>query len=128
MGKQENKISIDLSDNRNVYKNTAQDYIVTTRDKIELVLLKTEKCLTNKNAWMTPLGLIVTCVITLLSSDFKDFILSASVWKAVFILTTIICIIWLVYALYVLIRNWHKGNIDDIIDSIISETKKDGLE
>ncbi len=125
MGKQENKLSIDLSDNRNVYKNTAQDYIVTTRDKIELVLLKTEKCLTNKNAWMTPFGLVITCVITLLTADFKDFVLSASVWKALFILTTILCSIWLIYSLFVLIKNWNKGNIEDIIDSIISEAKRD---
>lgn len=43
MGKQD-RLNIDLNDNRNVYQNTAQDYIVTTKDKLELVLLKTEKC------------------------------------------------------------------------------------
>lgn len=124
MGRQENKLSIDLSDNRNVYKNTAQDIIVTTKDKLELVLLKTEKCLAKKNAWMTPLGLVVTCVLTLLTADFKEFIISASVWKAIFIITTIICSIWLIYSLCILFKNLKKGNIDDIINQIISESNK----
>ena len=48
MGRQDNKLHIDITDNRNVFNNTAQDIIVTTKDKIELVLLKTEKYLANK--------------------------------------------------------------------------------
>lgn len=123
MGKQD-KLNIDLNDNRNVYQNTAQDYIVTTKDKLELVLLKTEKCLSSKNAWMTPLGLVVSCSLTIFSSNFKDFVLPASVWQAIFILTTVICLLWLCYTLYILARNWNKGDIEDIINKIIAESGK----
>lgn len=123
MSKQD-KLNIDLNDNRNVYQNTAQDYVVTTKDKLELVLLKTEKRLSSKNAWMTPLGLVLSCTLSLLSSNFKDFILPANVWYAIFIITTIICFFWLCYTIYLLIVNWNKGNIDNIIKNIIKESGK----
>ena len=125
MGRQDNKLHIDITDNRNVFNNTAQDIIVTTKDKIELVLLKTEKYLANKKEWITPMGLIITCVITLLTADFKDFLFSASVWKAVFIITTVICSIWLIHSLCNLFKNFNKGNINDIINQIISESNKE---
>lgn len=123
MGKQD-KLNIDLTDNRNVYKNTAQDYVVTTRDKLELVLLKTEKCLSKRNSWMTPLGLLVTCSVTLLTAKFKDFVLPSNVWNAVFILASIICFFWLVQSLVVLVKYWNKGNVEDILNKIISESEE----
>ena len=122
MGKQD-KLNIDLTDNRNVYKNTAQDYVVTTRDKLELVLLKTEKCLAKRNSWMTPLGLFITCSITLLTANFKDFVLPPNVWNAVFIIASIICFFWLVQSLVVLVKYWNKGNVEDILNKIISESE-----
>ena len=121
MGQQD--INIDLNNNLNVYQNTAQDCIVTTRDKIELVLIKTEKALSAKNSWMTPLGLVITCIVALASADFKNYILSSSEWKALFVLTTIVCCFWLCRALSIAWKNRKKGNIDDIINQIISETK-----
>ena len=121
MGQQD--INIDLNDNLNVYQNTAQDCIVTTRDKIELVLIKTEKALSAKNSWMTPLGLVITCIVALASADFNNFILSSSEWKALFVLSTIICSIWLFRALLVAWKSRKKGNIESIINQIISESK-----
>lgn len=127
MGKN-NTINIDLTDNRNIYKNTAQDYIVTTKDKLELVLLKTEKSLSGKKSWITPLSLMIACVISLISSDFKAFILPANVWEALFIISTVIFGIWLIKASIVAWNNRDKGNIQDIINLIISESTKIGKE
>lgn len=122
MGQQD--INIDLNADLNVYQNTAQDCIVTTRDKLELVLIKTEKVLSTKRSWMTPLGLFITCIIALSSADFKDFILSASVWKALFVLSSILCGIWLIQTLIQAWRNRKGGNIEDIINQIISTSKQ----
>ena len=121
MGQQD--ISIDLNANLNVYQNTAQDCIVTTRDKLELVLIKTEKAIATKKAWMTPLGLFVTCIVALSSADFNDFILTASVWKALFVLSSIVCGIWLIQTIIQAWKNRKGGNIEGIINQIISESK-----
>jgi hypothetical protein len=118
------KLNIVLNDNRNVYQNITQDYVIITKDKLELVLLKTEKCLSKKNAWMTPLGLFVSCLLAILSANFKDFIFPANVWHALFIMTTCICFCWFCYTAYVSFRNKKKGNIDDIINKIIPESRK----
>ena len=118
-----NRLNIDLNDNRNVYQNTAQDYIITTKDKLELVLFKTEKSLSSKNAWKTPLGLIVSFVLALLSANFKDYFFSAEVWHSIFVVSTIVCLFWLFYALKLLVRDWNKGNIEDIISKIIAESE-----
>ena len=122
MGQQD--INIDLNDNLNVYQNTAQDCIVTTKDKLELVLIKTEKALVDKNSWQTPLGLIVSCIVALVSSNFKDFILTASEWKSLFVFSVIACSIWLLHTIKIAWRNRRKGNIDNIIEQIISESKQ----
>lgn len=68
--KEQNGLNIVFDDNRNVYQNTAQDYILTTKDKLELVLLKAEKNISSKNSWKTPLGMVVSCILALLSSNF----------------------------------------------------------
>ena len=117
-----NKINIELNDNRNIFQNTSQDYIVTTKDKLELVLLKTKKCLTSKDSWQTPLGLLISCLLTLLTTNFKDFILPANVWAAIFVIATVICFIWLVKTLYNLYINRNKGDIEYIIKKIIKES------
>ncbi len=122
MGQQD--INIDLNDNLNVYQNTAQDCIVTTKDKLELVLIKTEKALVDKNSWQTPLGLIISCIVALVSSNFKDFILTASEWKSLFVFSVIACSIWLLHTIKIAWRNRRKGNIDNIIEQIISESKQ----
>lgn len=113
-----NKIIIELG-KEVIRENTSQEIIVTTRDKIELVLLKTEKYLAEKNAWVTPLGLLITCGVTLLTTDFKYALgLDASVWNAIFILATIACIFWLIKTIVTQYRNRVKGDINEIINSI----------
>lgn len=117
-----NKINIELNDNRNIFQNTSQDYIVTTKDKLELVLLKTKKCLASKDSWQTPLGLFISCLLTLLTTNFKDFFLPANVWAAIFVIATVFCFIWLVKTLYNLYINRNKGDIEYIIKKIIKES------
>lgn len=123
MGKP-NRLNIALSDSKNVYKNTAQDYILITRDKLELVLIKTKDCWAKKNMWITSGGLFATCLTALVTADFKDKFLPASVWEALFIIATVSCSVWFVYSLVVLIKNRNKCGIEYVIDKITSESKE----
>lgn len=62
MGPQD--LNIDLNANLSVYQNIAQDCIVITKDKLELVLLKAEKSLSAKKhgllhwVWLLPVLLL----------------------------------------------------------------------
>ena len=65
----ENGLNIDLNDefskNMTVHKNVEQEIIITTSDKIELVLIKTKEILTSKRDWWTPFGLAISFITTL---------------------------------------------------------------
>ncbi|MDH0660459.1 hypothetical protein ACTS91_16010 [Empedobacter falsenii] len=119
----ENGLNIDLNDefskNMTVHKNVEQEIIITTSDKIELVLIKTKEILTSKRDWWTPFGLSMAFVTTLCTADFKGFLgLTNDTWKALFIFLTIAAFIWLIFTLIKLIKYWGKGDLKTIIDQI----------
>ena len=130
---QESRISVgptkDLETISELYlTNLPQDVITTTEDKVRLTLgdylKKTEK----KKGWLPPMGLTISFTLTLMMSAFKDWGLSADVWKALFILGDIAFFIWLVRAV---IESFRSVKIDDVIaalkkhsDSMIKFAKK----
>lgn len=119
-----NRLNIDLPNSKNIYKNIAQDYIFTTKDKLELVLIKTKDCWAKKNMWITSGGLFVTFLTALGTADFKDKFLPASVWEFLFMMGTAGCFIWFVCSLVIRIKNRNKCSIDYVINKIISESKE----
>jgi len=118
-----NGLNIDLNDefskNMTVHKNVEQEIIITTSDKIELVLIKTKEILTSKRDWWTPFGLFMAFVTTFCTADFKDFLgLTKDTWKALFIFLTIAAFVWLILSLIKLGKYWGKGDLKTIIDQI----------
>lgn len=100
-------------------KNVNQEFIVTTRDKLELVLLKTRDALISQRDWVTPAGLIISFLTTLLTSEFEDkFGISKSIWNAIFIVATLACVFWLFRALYNVYRTKDYGSTEKIIERI----------
>jgi hypothetical protein len=120
---QENGLSVDLSDelskNLTIHKNVNQEIIVTTSDKIKLVLISTKEKLTSQRDWWTPFGLLISFVTTLCTADFKDvYGLTKDTWKAIFIILILLSSIWLFITLRKLFLNWGKYNLDSIIEKI----------
>ena len=54
-----NRITLDVKENDRIYQNTNQEWIVTTKDKLKIVLMESEKSLGVKKIWITPLGLFL---------------------------------------------------------------------
>jgi hypothetical protein len=109
----------ELSKNLTVHKNVKQEIIVTTSDKIRLVLMKAKESLAAQRDWWTPAGLLISFVTTLLTTDFKDsFGLTKDAWKAIFILMTIASGLWLAQTIYRLIKTWNEDDLDKIIKEI----------
>ena len=102
-----------------IHKNISQEVIVITADKMELILGRTREILTSQREWWTPLGLLISFITTLCTSEFKDtFGLHKEFWHAVFCLFSLGSIIWLGTSFYKLCKNWKKGNIDHIMKNI----------
>jgi hypothetical protein len=71
-----------------------------------------------KRNWIAPLGILVTIIVTLVTSDFKNVGLNAATWQSMFIIAGLISLGWLVYCVK---EAWQSKDIEDIID----ELKKD---
>ena len=109
----------ELSKNLTIHKNVKQEIIVTTADKIKLVLITAKEVLTAQRDWWTPFGLLISFVTTLCTADFKvAFGVSKEFWHAIFVILTISSSIWLVRCFYKLYKNWGQDNLDNIIEKI----------
>ena len=119
--------SAELSKNLTIHKNVKQEIIITTADKMTLVLTNAKEILTSQRDWWTPAGLLVSFIATLCTADFKTALyLPKEFWHAIFVILTIANIIWLIITLIKLYKNWGKGDIAKIIENM--QLKKDGVD
>jgi len=79
-----------------IVRQTKVEVIVISDDKLHIILTNCLGRITNLNQWATPLGILVTLAVTMLTTNFKAFILSASVWEAMFWIITILNVVWLI--------------------------------
>ena len=119
-----NKFTINIKDDDKLYQNTNQEWIVTTKDKLKLFLMESEKALGEKKAWIAPLGLFLSTLIALVSTNFKKWLFPAEVWHAIFIIVCAVSAFFVVKYGITAIKNKKSGNIDSIIDKIIKESKQ----
>ncbi|WP_175633913.1 hypothetical protein [Pedobacter ghigonis] len=112
-------IGDELSKNITLHKNVKQQLILTTVDKIKLVLMETEKYRAASKDWITPFGLSISFITTLLTSEFKDSLgATKEIWHALFMLMTLGSLVWLVFKLIACYNGRGKGSHSDIIKQI----------
>lgn len=103
-----------------VHKNVAQEIVVTTEDKIRLCLIEYKDVLNAKTDWIAPAGILAALITTLVAADFRQFLgLSSEVWRALFMIGSMISAFSLLRALYTAIK--YRGY--DRIESIIKKLK-----
>jgi hypothetical protein len=94
-------------------ENTDQQIIKITEDKVRLILHDHITIMEKQKEWITPFGIFLTIVITLLTTSFNTFYFDASTWKAIFVICGFLSLIWLVKASC---QALNSEGIDDIID------------
>jgi len=104
-----------------IHQNIEQEFVYTTVDKLTICLTKHLKNLERKKDWIAPATLLVAIITTFVSSTFKDEFLTASVWKAIFILVGIAATCWLLYALTVAFRS---PTVEDVVEMIKNTSSK----
>lgn len=111
-----------LVDVSNVHLNVSQDLIITTEDKVRIHLSSHLGRLERKRAWIAPLGVLMTIVITLLTANFKEqsFLLGPDVWHALFVVSAVLSGCWLLYALK---DAWKSESVDDLIEKLKKESR-----
>jgi len=109
-----------------VHSNAAQDFIFTTRDRLELCLTHHREKIEIRQQWPVPLGIFMSVILTLLTADFqqKKFGLDGSVWQAIFIIIAGLSGMWLIYSIFKAassyISSWWKGEPSGL-EAIIKE-------
>jgi hypothetical protein len=74
--------------------------IVITEDQLELRVQDGMQKLSTRDSWIAPLSILLTCLATLFTADFKNFPWVASgTLKGLFIFATVASSVWLVVAL-----------------------------
>lgn len=95
--------------------NVSQKVIITTEDKLRLSLAEHLKNIEKKKGWIMPMCMFIAMAGTLINSNFKDRLLSASSWATVYIIAAVVFFIWLVYSI---IQARRSESIEDIISAL----------
>lgn len=96
-------INIDeLNKKSTITTNVEQEYIVTTYDKIKLILLECENYKKLSSSWWSYLGMTISFLFPCFTAEFKPFLgLDSTTIKTIFILMSIF---WGVITIVSLIR------------------------
>lgn len=115
----------DLNKNSTITTNVEQEYIVTTSDKIKLILIDWEKSKKLATEWWTYFGMTLSFLVPLFTADFKDFLgLNAEFLKALFVFLSVV--FGVITLISVIRRLWnHKViTIDHCVGEITKTNKK----
>lgn len=110
-----------IAQETNVHFNLGQNAIVTTEDKVRLVLLTHLQKIEKRKSWIAPAGIFITVLTSFVTTDFKDFLFKAATWQAIFLITGVISFVWLLVALVQVIKS-------PTVDDLVSELKKRGQQ
>ena len=105
-----------IQDSSHVTFNLGQNIITTTEDRIRLCMIEHLDRVGRRKSWTTPLGIFLTILVVFATTTFKDFMLNADVWEAIFSMGGLISFIWLLGCA-------NDARTDTSIDKIIEEIK-----
>ena len=109
----------ELTGDIKIHKNLTRDIILTTEDKLRLVLIEHRDVLSAKREWIAAASLALSLLTTILLTSFQDKLgLSADTWRAAYVIFLILALFWLTRSLVRLFANRKRGEIDYLIKQI----------
>jgi hypothetical protein len=115
-------VALGIDESSTIYRNVAQDVILTTEDKLRLRLIEHQNALKSLGDWVTPAGILVPLATTLLVTEFKQpFLgLKPEFWNLLYILSSFGCAIWLIVRVVRAVGIYRSGQsgIDRVIQRI----------
>jgi hypothetical protein len=117
----------ELSGDIKIHKNLTRDIILTTEDKLRLVLIGHRDILATKREWIAAGSLALSLLTTILLTSFEDKLgLSADVWQAAYAFFFVLAFVWLISSLVKLFKNRRRGEIDFLIKQIKEMGQRQG--
>jgi hypothetical protein len=127
LSKQEKRIDVtslgQLVNVKKVNVNVDQELIMITEDRAKLCLMNFLQNMGKRDSWTTPAAIFLTVVATLATTSFRQFVVNADVWQAIFLIVAALSIIWLIISL---IKRPKAMKIEDVIKELKTATKNNG--
>lgn len=102
----------EIVQNTTLHLNLSQDAIVITEDKVRLCLIEHLGRMEAKKNWIAPAGVLLTLLITFATTTFQDFGLKATTWQAIFIISAVLSVAWLLWTAK---KAWKAPSVEDIV-------------
>ena len=99
--------------------NVSQRVIVTTEDKLRLCLHNHMGEIDKKRDWIAPFSVLLSLLLALVSTDFRDFLLPKDTWRATFVISSVLTFAWLCITL-------RKAFSKRTAETLIAEIRADG--
>lgn len=97
-----------------VYANIDSNLLIINEDRLKLKLINYKKSVNDKSQIWTPIGLIISFLLTFATASFNDYLgLSKETWEALFIFLLVGSIGWLIFLLF---RMKKRYTIDHLIE------------
>lgn len=108
------------------YDNMQSNVIRITEDKLKVILLENKERIDKKSNFWTPLVLLITLILALCSTEFKEFLsIPKEYWGGFFMFCTLGAVIWLVIEL----KKIKKVlTVDELAEKIRAQTEPDPEE
>lgn len=98
-----------------ITSNLGQHVILTTEDKIRLAILEHLHHMEERHGWIAPLGLLVPILAAFVTAEFRDAVLTAAQWHALFIFSGLASFAWLIHASC---RAWTAPTAEDFVNAL----------
>lgn len=120
--KYQESLGAEFIQNSRFHINLSQEVIVITEDRFRLCLQSHADRLTAREKWIAPVSLLATFLVVLATSEFKQFVLPAATWQAVFVICSVGAFVWSL----VTIRRAYGA--DCRVDTLVNEVKRSSEE
>lgn len=103
------------------YDNTQSNIIRITEDKLQVILYKNKEAIERKSNFLTPLTLLISLILTLFTSNFKDFLtISKNTWQGFYMFCVLALFIWLCIEL----KNKKKIiSVEELLENIRTQNQ-----
>ena len=119
----ESSLKDSLGDDVEIHDTMDPDAVfITTKAKIELALRDYKQGVESSNAWENPATLFLTLLSVITVADFqKSFGLSADTLSSIYIVLTVISVVWLIKSIYTWYNHRKKSDIQQMIKDLKTE-------
>jgi len=118
-----------------VHFNVGQEIVVTTEDKVWRILTNHLSRIEKRDAWITPLGILITLLVVFATTSFQQFLFSAETWEAIFVIAVWLSLFWFVRCLW---QSKGSASIADFakslwqgrgptVDDVVNDIKKTAI-